>query len=197
MLSETFKKNFNKLTNRFSFVRRDVAEKTGIPLATINTWFARGSFPSESALEDLSKLFGIKPYVFFIEDDDEFELQALGAGVGRSEIHDNLLGDLTTVSSETDQLLLAILIDKISPKSKALNRFLISNKGESSKLLIQSQKIRLLELAQAISGLEYVNKEETNLSRKLSQLNPIQSQIIESAIDGILLSSAHQSKKEA
>lgn len=162
--------------------KADLARLLSTSLGTVYHWFNRETMPDERLMEKLIEKLNADAYEFFLPMNSTVEVND-----SMGELLIDAINDLKKIEKHEDELMIAIIAKELVKEAKALERFEIVNNSESNKLLVQSQKVRLLEIAQRLTG-DYRTK--SPLQDKISKLSPVQAQVIESAIDGLLLSSA-------
>lgn len=161
--------------------KADLARLLSTSLGTVYHWFNRETMPDERLMEKLIEKLNAEAYEFFLPMNSTVEVND-----SMGELLIDAINDLKKIEKHEDELMIAIIAKELVKEAKALERFEIVNNSESNKLLVQSQKVRLLEIAQKLTG-DYRTK--SPLQEKISKLSPVQAQVIESAIDGLLLSS--------
>jgi transcriptional regulator with XRE-family HTH domain len=180
------------LKKKDNMSKADLSKLLDVHVGTVNNWFQRERMPESLLLEKIIEQLEIEPHELFIPIDSLIEIDP-----GKSELLHDVILDIGKIKHREDEILLSVVAEQLVPTAKAFTRFKVTNQGESSKLLIQSQKIRLLELAQKVSGVENISSsEEVPLAAKIKQLNEAQLFLIESAIDGLLLAEARKSSKK-
>lgn len=173
--------------------KADLAEALGVHVGTVNNWFQRERMPETPLLQKIIEVLEIEPHELFLPMDSVIEIEG-----SKSELLTDAIIDAGKLKQKEDELLLAIVLSQLSPSSKAFVRYNFTHPDESVKLMIKAQEVRLLEMAQKVSGLDkVVSSSETSLLNKLSQMNEIQQSMIEAAIDGILLSSQRKISDKA
>lgn len=187
MMSKTFLHNLERIMkDRGVRNKSELARLLSTSLGTVYNWFNREKMPDEPLMEKLIEKLNAEAYEFFLPVNSTVEVND-----SMGELLIDAVNDLKKIEKHEDELMIAIVAKELVKEAKALERFEIVNNSESSKLLVQSQKVRLLEIAQRLTG-DYRTK--SPLQDKISKLSPVQAQVIESAIDGLLLSSVAKSQ---
>lgn len=166
--------------------KSELARSLGVSIGTVYNWYQRESLPDSLIMNKIIECLNIEAYELFLPMNSTLEVDS-----SMGELLVDSLNDLKKVEKHEDEILLAILARELVKEAKAIERFEVLNNSESTKLLIQSQKLRLFEISQKLTG-NFGSK--SPLAEKISKLSPVQAQVIESAIEGLLLSSANKSQ---